>query len=377
MPEYPTLYKLASTKKVYQWSIELVESSNGKKVSIITKNGYVDGKMNTNTKVISKGKAGRTVLEQAVLEANRKFKDKTDKQCYVDSIKKAKKQKIVRPMLAQPLDIDKNRISFPAFVQEKFDGLRAIANKTKIEFRSGKKPSHLDHIRKALSDLYSSPRNGFPGKGVYLDGELYSNSLPFDEINGITRKETLSDGNREKIKFIQLFVFDFFDLDRPELTTKERFEILDETFGKNPDPNSTIYWVGYDEVNSKKEIRDKFKEYIEDGYEGLMLRTVDGPYELDKRSKHLKKYKEFMDDEFEIVGFHEGEGNDKGTVVWELKTKNGKVFSARPKGTRAKRREMFQNGDKYIGKMMTVIFQEYTKEGVPRFPVAKDIRGDL
>jgi DNA ligase-1 len=61
-------------------------------------------------------------------------------------------------------------------------------------------------------------------------------------------------------------------------------------------------------------------------------------------------------------------------VIWDCKTKNGDTFAVRPRGTREIKRELFKNGDKYIGKELTVIFQEYTEYGIPRFPVGKDIR---
>ena len=38
------------------------------------------------------------------------------------------------------------------------------------------------------------------------------------------------------------------------------------------------------------------------------------------------------------------------------------------------RKKLFENGRNHIGKKLTVIFQEFTKDGIPRFPVAKDIR---
>ena len=37
-------------------------------------------------------------------------------------------------------------------------------------------------------------------------------------------------------------------------------------------------------------------------------------------------------------------------------------------------RELYDNGNKYIGSLLTVIFQEYTNDGIPRFPVGKGIR---
>ena len=38
------------------------------------------------------------------------------------------------------------------------------------------------------------------------------------------------------------------------------------------------------------------------------------------------------------------------------------------------RRKLFETGKKYVGKMLTVIYQELTEEGKPRFPVGKDVR---
>ena len=46
-----------------------------------------------------------------------------------------------------------------------------------------------------------------------------------------------------------------------------------------------------------------------------MIHGIDSLYELDKRSKHLQKYKEF-EDEFVITGFDEGTGIHKGTVTY-------------------------------------------------------------
>ena len=81
-----------------------------------------------------------------------------------------------------------------------------------------------------------------------------------------------------------------------------------------------------------------------------------------------------MEDEFKIVGFTQGDGRDRGTVIWICHTKEWKEFSVRPRGTIAARTFLYNNGDKYIGKMLTVIYQELTEEGKPRFPVGKDVR---
>ena len=113
-------------------------------------------------------------------------------------------------------------------------------------------------------------------------------------------------------------------------------------------------------------------QYVAEGYEGIMLRNKEGVYS-NARSAHLQKYKEFTDMEVEIVGFKEGEGLEEGCIVWLCKL-NDKQFACRPRGTREERMELFQNGGKYIGKQLTVRYQEKTDDGLLRFPVGIAIR---
>ena len=47
---------------------------------MITSHGQKDGAITDHEKVIDKGKASRTVLEQAILEADSKFKQKKEKE---------------------------------------------------------------------------------------------------------------------------------------------------------------------------------------------------------------------------------------------------------------------------------------------------------
>ena len=83
---------------------------------------------------------------------------------------------------------------------------------------------------------------------------------------------------------------------------------------------------------------------------------------------------EFKEGEYLIVGFKEGDGRDKGTVIWICKTEDNREFSVRPKGSMESRREYYDKGATYVGKKLTVIYQELSEMGVPRFPVGKAIR---
>ena len=95
---------------------------------------------------------------------------------------------------------------------------------------------------------------------------------------------------------------------------------------------------------------------------------------MNHRSPDLQKFKTFLDDEYEIVGFTQGTGTDEGCVIWECKTKEGKTFSVRPRGSVAERQGYFNNGNEWIGSQLTVRYQELTDGGIPRFPVGITIR---
>jgi len=101
---------------------------------------------------------------------------------------------------------------------------------------------------------------------------------------------------------------------------------------------------------------------------------MSGIYESNKRSRYLQKYKVFMEEEFIIVGFHDGTGDESGAIIWDCKTSKDKLFSVRPRGTVESRKQLFIDGQKYINKYLTVIFQEYSEDGIPRFPVGKAVR---
>lgn len=112
---------------------------------------------------------------------------------------------------------------------------------------------------------------------------------------------------------------------------------------------------------------------VANGYEGVIVRNLDGKYEFGFHSNDLIKLKTFDDAEFEIVDVVEATGRDAGTAVFVCKCKGGE-FNVKPQGTRELRAEYFKNGDKLIGKKVTVQYQGLSDDGIPRFPSAISIR---
>ena len=84
-------------------------------------------------------------------------------------------------------------------------------------------------------------------------------------------------------------------------------------------------------LENPSDVEKYHEEFVKEGYEGIMVRNNSGEYGLNRRSKNLQKYKKFFDQEFEIVGYYEGTGNDRGTVIWECMTEDGQIFKATAK----------------------------------------------
>lgn len=381
-----TLYQKASTGKVYQWSIKIEENTDTKQVFIITTRGYIDGKKTESKREVPKGKAGRTKLEQATLEATRKWINKHEKEGYQPSLDTASKAATkgtttssnfltIRPMLAQTYG-KVSKPELPYYVQRKYDGLRCIASynpttKTvELKTRNNKPYHHLATIRADCAKIFEHTPSNF-----HLDGELYTNDIPFEEISGIARKQTIGKEDIKKMEYLKYHIYDCVDLDNLKMTNTERVVTLQTLFKKTKFPKS-LRLVSTYIVKTEDELARHHNDFVKDGYEGTMIRDPNGHYQINKRSKFLQKYKDFMEDEYEIIGADEETGDNEGCVIWKCQTSDGKPFSCTQNGTREYRRELFSNIEKYIGKPLTVTFQELTADGIPRFPKGKAVRID-
>ena len=370
---FPILYRKNSNGKIYFWEIGVI--NDGDSVFIITKHGTDGGKIVSHSKEVKRGKAKRNKIEQAIFNANSKWNDKINKEAYITDKNKLDSNIVVRPMLAHKFEMSSltkkrgTNIKLPAFAQPKYDGIRCLANlvdgKVILQSRTGTLFNNLNKIRADLKKILSKLPTTF-----FFDGELYTDEIPFEVISGAVRlDETKEKGAISNINKIKYCIYDCFDTSNLDMPFTQRIELIKNYVkGKYLIISPTVMITEPDQI---KLLHDN---YVKDGFEGLMLRNKNSPYEIRKRSKHLQKYKEFKEEEFKITGFKEGQGDAKGTVIWECITKDKKPFSVRPRGSHELNKKWFKNGDKSIGKKLTVIFQEYSKDGIPRFPVGKAVR---
>jgi len=243
----------------------------------------------------------------------------------------------ILPMLANKWEDRQKYISEPFYVQPKLDGVRLIVSNKGCFSRTGKPVEGVDHLARGLKD------------GEYLDGECYAPNKTFEEITSMFKMNP---------KDLEFHIFDYFDVNRPELTFEERKDrITVDTFL----------------VNRKSEVQGYHDLFVNQGHEGIMIRDALSTYEIGKRSNYLLKHKAFQTDEYEIVDVKEGTGREKGTAIWVCRV-GDQHFSVRPEGTLEVRKTFLMEKDKYIGKQLTVRYQNLTALGIPRFPVGVAIR---
>lgn len=384
---FPVLYGTEKNGKIKSWKA-WVTVENSSAISHI-EYGQLDGKKQINTRQYTEGKnIGKknetTPLQQCMAETEKKWKDKQEKENYSTFIHEEKnadaihtqegeflpKSKKIFPMLAHKYERDstknkKNDIQFPCYVQPKLDGLRCVLymdnGKVKAQSRTGTYFDTMEHICDSLFPLFrENPQ-------LVLDGELYTDAIPFEELAGLIKKKKISTQDSARLKQVSYHVYDIINKD----AYTKRYEQLCVLI---QDAIAHIKLVETKIVQNKDEFYAAFSEYINAGYEGIMLRNIHGLYVENYRSHDLQKYKEFVEDEYPIIGYKEADGRDKGTVIWICKTKEGREFCVRPKGSLEYRRQLFLDAESYVNKILTVIFQELSEQQVPRFPVGKAIR---
>ena len=159
IPSFPTLYGKASTGKSKMWSVKVTNDKGAG--AITTTHGYVGGKLQENTRLVTVGKnLGKknetTPVQQAVSEAMSDWRKKTEAGGMVQTMpaadavagsKAASDSESVKskpsaeknakaaanagvvphPMLAHDYNKRGKDIKFPCYTQRKLDGVRCLA----------------------------------------------------------------------------------------------------------------------------------------------------------------------------------------------------------------------------------------------------------
>ena len=364
MQQLPTLYHTSKTGATVQWNIWTEDAD------IVREYGQMGGKMQVaRTTAIGKniGKSNETTPnEQAILEAKARHKKRLDGK-YSLTIEECKKE-VFLPMLASSFDKRKDKVTYPVDVQPKLDGVRCLAHwegdSIRLMSRGGKQWECCDHIVAELEKILP--------KGWVLDGELYIHGATFQEISRLVKKLRPESVN------VKYHVYDVPRVpdSNGEWLWNERYEDLEALVEAFEDVEC-LEVVSTHLANNEYAVFELQSKFLEEGYEGAIVREMDGEYRFGYRSRSLLKVKNFMDEEYEITGFTTGVGKFDGCIIWICETENGDEFKVVPQGTMEERQDTYWHADETgegIGDLLKVKFFELTDDGIPRFPVGLGIR---
>ena len=372
----PTLYGKSTNGKIKEWNISVLQMGDGT-CYVETEHGYESGKKQLDQRYIGEGKnIGRanetTVYEQACSEAQSAHSRKKDSG-YVENKAQIPSESdgLFLPMLAHRYDKHSAKIEFPCWVQPKLDGVRMLARKengiVSMWSRKGKIIDIPDKINAQLCLMLED--------GQCTDGELYVHGWTFQRIISAVKKKRDDTDSLE---------YHIYDSPHSTLTFENRvpkrniqttmFPVYCREWNGHAGLIRNIKFVETIDIERQEEFDLYESMFVKDGYEGMMVRNQNSLYKYKHRSYDLQKVKRFIDNEFKIIGGKDGSGREAGLVVYRCITDDGLEFDVRPKGSHEERAEIFKNLNDYIGKLLTVKYQELTDDGIPRFPVGVAVR---
>lgn len=400
-----TLFGLSKDGKYKVWQIAIRDTFHDHpEFELVIQYGDEGGKMTTDSELVSEGKQGRSVYEQAVLQAEARVKKKIDA-----NYRETKIELNHLPVLAMlskdhTKDGKEETIKKGVFTSDKLDGVRCIAKCTVTDNFGIKRVQLFTRT----GQLYSVPDVeeellGLMEVGDIFDGELYVHGPSLQEITSAVKRtdaqekayeakvkheKAVKSGNSEKIEKAESdykesmnildirnkLEYHIFDIVEFEVPFEERFEmlrILDETiYCAQVTPKIKVLQYKY--ADSIEELNKQLKDCIDRGFEGIMYRTKDGMYENGKRSSGLWKYKLFFDEEFFVLNVV-SDKNGHGVFVCKNNV-NEEIFQC-VMGSHEERVQYLEKAAYYVGKALTVKFQaRYKGTLLPQFPTGVIIR---
>lgn len=290
----------------------------------------------------------------------------------------------VLPMLAKVLDDNKPFERYGMFIgQYKINGLRCIIgaksnpmdmfNNIYLTYhsRTGEdwtaKMSWMDDI--IIQKLDKELIDAMIEEDVCLDGELYIPGYSVNDINSFVKNTNL--------KQHYLLQYWCYDLCYENMTATHRMHLKSKWCSK-------AYWVNIktkeEHLNNKNsfvllnnylisnydEAITARNNYIDLGFEGLIIRNPNSEYQFGKRNQAMFKFKKIDDGKFMIIDI-KSEHKRKDLPLFVLRNDiNEELFECSINKPQDVQREILINKEKYVGKYMFVEYRE--RSGVAQVP---------
>jgi DNA ligase-1 len=347
--------------------------------------GYTHGAIRTDRTEVKLNSSGRTMKEQALLVARRRYQDKF-KEGYLPAgstappMKKGMKGYDYKPGSIK---------TWPVETQPKLDGIRIltrmVGSQLKMMSYTNNEFTKLTHMHEEIMEFLTYlPAN------TMLDGEAYTHGMNFTTLSSAIRRQNTVHPRLHEVQY-HLFDIDYQDMAGTEREKRQALLVNaynqwvhDRTSEGKPHPY-VINIVPSSLAQTHEEVMQHHYYYVQQGYEGVMIKkrangfsdgTIQHTQSLYKagKSNHILKYKDFKDEEGVILEVTEAEGNQKGAALFLVQDMRGNRFTVGLRGEIERRRRIFLEPERVIGKEITFRYQPDPSYSAPRFPVGIAIR---
>lgn len=276
-------------------------------------------------------------------------------------------------MLAHPFEAKRVK-RWPAAVEPKLDGIRVAvlispggeAEHVQFLTRNGLPVTSLEHLRAPVFELARQWAYTLREEGVFLDCEVVSGES-FYATSGAARRKS------EQAEDAVLHVFDYLPLtefqDAGFMVYSTRRRELESAFGALGERRCpAIRLVPCLRAYSEEHVHQYYDEFRTLGYEGAIVKVLDGVYEK-KRSHAFMKLKARETVDAPIMGVEEGAGKYAGQLGAVLVPGGrGTLVSVGSGFTDEQRRTLWQERCSLPGRLIEVAYHEQTPDGSLRHP---------
>ena len=351
-------------------------------------------------KMVERGKATRNLWQQVELETNHLVKEKLDKgykriekdpEEYTDEELYSILGEIVtsqdgvpKPMLAKQVDKVTNTKIFDKewIASRKIDGLRCLIYMGKDgELHTASRGAM--NYDTAMFQILSHPdliKLFKDNPGLIMDGEAYHHFWSLQQLNSVARTQKTA----VDYSVLQFYWYDIVDTNSTFDERLSYMKDLQDELGLTFEPEREftrdelrIQFVPQIPVTGYDNMLKLHNQYVEEGWEGLVVRDPDKVYRPNGRTNDMIKIKVYKSEDFKVIDYELGlRGSEDMVFVCEMP--DGRTFKAKPLGDRQQKEEYVENFDsQYKNHIGECKFFYYSDEGLPLQPAFKAFRDDL
>ena len=217
-------------------------------------------------------------------------------------------------------------------LEPKLDGVRALfvvipsddGEVTTICYsRNGKQFDNFSHIEEQIRDNFTTIVRACVGadqgrsliNGFILDGEVIGNT--FQELMRQARRKSDVQADDSVFNIFDIVPLEDFRRGHWNAPLRKRIALLDNMRAVIHNmPNVELLphiMVDLDTAAGKDQLERYAKDNVNAGFEGIMIKNMDAPYQC-KRSTDWMKWKPTITVDLEVVGVEEGTGRNQGRL---------------------------------------------------------------